>query len=111
MVEKRNTIDEDAVTDSDAGEGTDDDSDINNNNDDEGDDASSTHSEDNQHRDKDGNNTEAGGLGKGTRGMDAKMKTWNRYEPINSNCLESTINGRASGKDSILKSNREVHHS
>ena len=76
MIEKRNTIDEDAVTDSDAGEGTDDDSDINNNNDDE-DGASSTHSEDNQHREKNGNNVEAGGLGKGTRGMDAKMKTWN----------------------------------
>ena len=68
-VEKRDVVDEDAVTDSDAGEGTDD-----------NDDASSTHSEDNQQRDEDGNNVDGGPggpQGKGTRGMDAKMKTWN----------------------------------
>jgi len=70
-IDKHIKIDEDAITDSDAGEGTDEDvEDIN----------ASSHSEDDQQKDETKEVDRSSSLsnqGTKTRGMDAKMKTWN----------------------------------
>lgn len=72
-INKHIKIDEDAITDSDAGEGTDEDVDDSNN--------ASSHSEDDQRKDDTTRELDKSSslskLENKTRGMDAKMKTWN----------------------------------